>query len=283
MPDNLNLVILAAGLGSRFGGPKQLEPVGPNDETILDYTVFDARRAGFKRVIFVIRQAMIRGFHPWASRARDAMEVHIALQHLEDAPKDVNLAARTRPWGTAHALLTAAPHVSGAFAVCNADDFYGAEAFRAAVGFLSSAQAARTTWALVGYPLRSTLSPDGPVNRAVCRVDDQGWLQGLEERSVSADDPGSGLVSMNFWCFTQELFGRLQSGFEAFAFAAGPEAEYLLPNVVRDALAEGGARIKVLDPRSRWFGLTHPGDLVRVRAAVRDEIARGTYPPQLWP
>jgi NDP-sugar pyrophosphorylase family protein len=283
VPDNLSLVVLAAGLGSRFGGMKQLEPVGPSDETIMDFSVHDARRAGFKRVIFVIRHDMARSFHGFARRFRDPLEIHLAFQYVEDAPKGINVRQRTRPWGTAHAVLAAAPHVSGGFAVCNADDFYGYGAFKAAVEFLSGPPGGRTTWALIGYPAGATLSGSGPVNRAVCRIDDAGFLSALEERRLeSGTDAPDATVSMNFWCFSQEIFPLLQSGFDEFAHRSGPDDEFLLPDVVAGALAEGAARVRVLRAPSRWIGLTHPGDLPRVREALREEVAAGRYPAGLW-
>ncbi|HWO89356.1 MAG TPA: NTP transferase domain-containing protein [Gemmatimonadales bacterium] len=279
----LSLVVLAAGLGTRFGGLKQLEPVGPRGETLLDYTVHDAMRAGFKRVVFVIRQGMVRDFHPFASRFRGPLEIKLAFQHLEDAPPGVNIRARRAPWGTAHAVLAAAPHVSGTFAVVNADDFYGHEAFREAAAFLQRRPGGRVTWGLVGYPLDETLSASGPVNRAVCRVDADGWLLDLVERRVDGSDAGRGdVVSMNFWCFTQDLFTLLREGFDEFAPRAGPEHEYLLPNAVRQALQAGLARVKVLRADSRWLGLTHPSDVAGVSAALRNLAGTGAYPDPLW-
>jgi len=282
---HLSLVVLAAGLGSRFGSLKQLVPVGPHGETILDYTAYDAHRAGFKRIVFVIRQEMVEAFHPFASRFRGALEVKLAFQQTEDAPKGALVKGRVRPWGTAHALLAAAPHVSEALAVCNADDFYGAEAFAAAFAFLRDLKPAKVTWALAGYPADATLSSQGPVNRAVCRVDEKGWLIDLEERRLEPGDVPAGggtIVSMNLWCFTQELFAHLRTGFDEFAMRAGPAQEYLLPDAVREALRAGLARVKVLPPAKGWFGLTYAHDRETAAEMLRALHAQGRYPESLW-
>jgi len=280
----LSLVVLAAGLGSRYGGLKQIEQVGPAGETLLDYTVYDAMRAGFKRIVFVIRQDMIQAFHPLASRFRGDLEVRLAFQHVEDAPKGARVPGRTKPWGTGHAVLAAEPHAAGPFAVCNADDFYGAEAFETAAEFLKGRMKAKPTWAIVGFPLAATLSPAGPVNRAVCRTDGQGWLTDIEEERVGpeADEPDVP-VSMNFWCFTQDLFPILRAGFDAFAMRAPPDGEYLLPAVIRTAVRDDVARVRVITHGGRWLGLTHPEDRDAVRAGLARLTAEGRYPSPLWP
>ncbi len=280
----LSLVVLTAGLSHRYGGLKQVEAIGPAGELLLDYAVFDALRAGFKRVVFVIRPEMAAPFHPVAARFRGPLEVKLALQHLEDAPKGAAVRTRRKPWGTGHAVLAAEPHVPGGFAVCNADDFYGADAFRAARQFLADATAAQPTWALAGYPLETTLSAAGPVTRAVCRVSEGGWLHDLEERRVSAADAAPDItVSMNLWCFTQDVFAHLRAGFDAFAMHADPDAEYRLPDAVRDALRSGVARVKVLPHSGRWFGLTHPDDFTAVHSSLRELAAQGAYTSPLWP
>lgn len=280
---HLSLVVLAAGLGSRFGSLKQLAPVGPHGETILDYTAFDAHRAGFKRIVFVIRQGMVDDFHPFASRFRGPLEVKLAFQQMEDAPKGAPVKGRVRPWGTAHAVLAAAPHVPEALAVCNADDFYGADALAAAFAFLRDLKPARVTWALAGYPADATLSDRGPVNRAVCRRDEKGWLTDLEERRLERGDvPEGTIVSMNLWCFTQELFAHLRAGFDEFAMRAGPAQEYLLPDAVREAVRAGVARVKVLPPAEGWFGLTYADDREGAAEILRGLHAQGRYPEKLW-
>ncbi len=276
-----DLVVLAAGLGSRYGGLKQLEAVGPSGEALLDYAVFDAARAGFERAVFVVRHETVAAFHAHVARFRDTLEVKLAVQHVEDAPRGADVKGRRKPWGTGHAVLTAAPHVPGALVACNADDFYGAAAYAAAAGFLRDA--APRTWGLVAYPAAETLSPAGPVNRAVCAMDGDGWLRDLEERPLTAGDAGPGeLVSMNFWCFTNLVFEHLGEGFMDFAREASPDREYILPEAVRAAIAGGVARVRVLPARGRWFGLTHGGDLAGVRASLRALTDQGHYPAALW-
>ncbi len=280
----LSLVVLAAGLGSRFGSLKQLAPVGPRGQTILDYTAYDAHRAGFKRIVFVIRQEMVDAFHPFASRFRGPLEVKLAFQQMADAPKGAAVKDRVRPWGTAHAVLAAAPHVPDAFTVCNADDFYGAEAFASAYAFLRDLRPAKVTWALAGYPAGLTLSDQGPVKRAVCRVDDKGWLVDLEERSLERGDvPDDTVVSMNLWCFTQEVFTHLRAGFDGFAMRAGPAQEYLLPDAMRAAIRDGAARVRVLPPAAGWFGLTWASDRDAAMETLRALHAQGRYPDHPWP
>ena len=294
----LTLVVLAAGMGSRFGGLKQLEAVGPHGAALLDYSVFDAVRAGFTDVVFVIRRDMEEAFRPLvAERYGSRLDVALAFQQLEDIPDGFSAAGRTRPWGTAHAVLAAAPVVRGPFAVVNADDFYGEPAFSAVAGFLGRAAAAE--WSVVGYRLRDTTSPAGGVNRAVCRTAD-GWLTSLEEVSdIVRDDTGAyrgytgrgtvtlggdDLVSMNMFGFTTDVFAQLRSGFQRFLASRAPAAgdEYPLPTAVEAAVHRGTARVRVLDPGSRWFGMTYRSDRPAVHAALEALTTAGRYPGRLW-
>lgn len=289
------LVVLAAGMGSRYGGLKQLDPVGPNGATLMDYSVFDARRAGFRRVVFVIRPDMEEAFRPFVSaRYGSTIEVATAHQRREDIPKGApNPAERTKPWGTGQAVLAAEPHVDGPFAVINADDFYGRAAYDAlAKFFLSSRDDAS---ALVGYRLTDTLSASGGVNRGVCKVSADGWLSGIEEmyeikRGADRKLTGRGslpltdttLVSMNFWGFTPSVFGLLRRGFaEFFRTADLLKGEYLLPTEIDRAIHAGTTRVRVLDAGSRWFGMTYPADRPTVSAAIHRLVAEGAYPERL--
>lgn len=284
----LQLVVLAAGLGTRYGGGgmKQLEGVGPHGATLMEYSLFDARRAGFDDVIFIIRPDMQDAFQDFAGRFAGRMAWQTALQGLEDVPRGVTVpAGRTKPWGTAHAVLAAAPAITSSFAVLNADDFYGAEAFAALAPFLRAPAALRpASFALVGYRLEDTLSDAGPVNRAVCHIDGAGWLQDIEE-AINIDR-ASGLeaiVSMNLWGFTPALFDLLRIGLDRFF--ERPDAlggEFLLPTVIRQAIAGGDCRVKVLEPGSRWFGITHQADRPGVEAELRALVAAGRYPERLW-
>jgi MobA-like NTP transferase domain len=296
------LVILAAGLGSRYGGLKQLEPVGPGGATMLEYSLYDARRAGFGEVIFVIRPEMVDEFSRFAAgRFGTRVPIRTVLQRLEDTPPGTSIPnGRTAPWGTAQAVLAAAPVVTGPFAVANADDCYGPEAFAALAAFFAAHGSDRPpSYAVAGYRLRETTSEAGPVNRGVCRTDAAGWLEMIEEvKQIEADDDGTfaghgewgsvrlagdTVVSMNLWGFTPPVFDLLRRGFsEFFQALRDPRAEYLIPGVIRSAVRRGACRVKVLEAGGRWFGITHPADRPMVEAALRGLVEQGRYPAALW-
>lgn len=302
MSGERTLVVLAAGMGSRYGGLKQLDPVGPGGATLMDYAVFDAWRTGFANVLFIIRPEMEEAFRPFVE-GRYGGRVHVGTAHqrLDDLPSGFRVPdGRVKPWGTAHAVLAAAGAVRGPFAVVNADDFYGAKAYAAVTEFLGGppAGAGPHTWAIVGYRLGDTLSAEGGVNRGVCRTTDDGWLTGIEEVVDIARRGGTlegraaagtvtlqadVLVSMNIWAFTPAAFDVLREGFARFL--ARPNAasgEYLLPGVVQEAITAGTARVRVLDAGSRWFGMTHKADRPAVESALRALVAEGLYPERLW-
>jgi hypothetical protein len=298
------LLVMAAGVGSRFGGDKQLEPVGPAGETLLDYSVFDALRAGFTRVVFVIRHDMEERFRAAVGRRyEDRAEVAYALQELHDVPGGFSVPAdRTKPWGTGHAVLAAAGLVTAPFAVINADDYYGADSFAALGRFLAAEDRAAHpgVFALVAFRLRETLSEHGSVARGVCVVGADGALlqvkevRGIEraaDRGLRAPDPGGERrftgdepVSLNLWGFTPALFPLLREKFTGFLSDQGrdPGAEFFLPEAVNALMHEGRVRVEVLRTRSRWFGLTYRADQPRVARALREMAARGEYPWRLW-
>jgi MobA-like NTP transferase domain len=296
------LVILAAGLGSRYGGLKQLEPVGPEGATMLEYSLYDARRAGFGEVIFVIRPEMAEAFTAFANgRFGARVPVRIVFQRLEDTPNGTSVpTGRTAPWGTAQAVLAAASVVTGPFAVANADDCYGPEAFAALAAFFAAhAGDQPPSYAVAGYRLRETVSEAGPVNRGVCRTDPAGWLEMIEEvKQIEPEGDGafaghgewgpvrlSGetIVSMNLWGFTPAVLDVLRRGFaEFFQALRDPRAEYLIPGAIRSAVRRGACRVKVLEPGGRWFGITHPADRPVVAAALRSLVEQGRYPATLW-
>lgn len=297
----LTLVVLAAGLGSRYGGLKQLEAVGPGGETLMDYSVYDAARAGFTRVVFVIRPEMESAFRDFAQgRYGDRVAVSTAHQRLDDIPTGfVVPVGRVKPWGTAHATLAAESAVSGPFVVVNADDFYGASAFAAAAGFLNEeARGAPPAWALVGYRLRDTVSAAGGVSRAVCGTDTAGHLTTIEEvHDIAASAQGftgraegrtlllrgDEWVSMNIWAFTLDVFGLLRRGLVTFLHRSDLDrSEYLLPTIVQEAVRGGEARVQVLEAGSAWHGITHPADLARVQEVTRRLHREGRYPARLW-
>jgi hypothetical protein len=303
---DLQLVILAAGLGSRYGGGggaglKQMETVGPGGTTLMEYSLYDARRAGFGDVVFVIRAEMAERFSEFAARRFGSrVPWRTVIQRLEDIPPGVTLPSeRVKPWGTAQAVLAAADVVRGPCAVLNADDFYGAEAFAALAGFLRQPASDRPpSHAVVGYRLRDTVPEGGAVNRGACRADATGWLETIEEvtgivrrgddRYVGTGETGEvvlagdALVSMNLWGFTPAIFDTLRRGWREFFRSESGGREYLLPTVVREAVRRNECRVKVLEAGSRWFGITHVADRPIVAAALQRLVAEGRYPERLW-
>ncbi len=291
-----SLLVLAAGLSQRYGGTKQLEAVGPAGETLLDYAVHDARRHGFGRVLLVIRAELEPAFRSRrSSPAHPAASVEYVSQRHEDVPPGVHrLPPRDKPWGTGQAVLAAARHVVGPFAVINGDDFYGASSFAR----LHAALADRD-FALVGFRLGDTLSNHGGVSRGICRCDPGGYLEELREAtdirrtgSAIVGRGGSGeslslgsdaLVSMNMWGFTPAVFPLLYAGFTTFLETQGddPTAEFLLPDAVNAMVSRREARVRVLPGHATWFGITHPGDRARARARLRALTERGEYPAPL--
>lgn len=294
-----DLVILAAGMGSRFGGLKQVQPVGPHGELIIEYSIFDALRAGFDRLVLVIRKDIEADFRATIGRRLESrMAVEYVFQELNDVPAAHrgNAATRTKPWGTGHAVLAAREAVKRPFAVINADDFYGAAGYRAlATHFAGSAD-----YALVGYPLRQTLSEHGTVSRGICAIEGPGRLRSITEltkiektadgaRYTGADGithrlSGEETVSMNFWGFTPAVFAQLQGLFEEFLAARGsdPKAEFYLPTALSDLNQRGAASIALLRSEDAWFGITYREDLPTAASAVRDLVASGRYPAPLW-
>jgi hypothetical protein len=294
------LVLLAAGVGSRYGGPKQLDPVGPGGATLIDYAVFDARRVGFDRVVLVVRSDNEAAVREAADRG---LSRHLRVDY---AVQDARLPAgfqpppgRTKPWGTGHALLAAAPYLDGPFAVLNADDFYGAGTYRILGDWLARSPLP-SEHALVAFALRDTLSPAGPVNRGVCRVNREGFLREIREvlkievdgdgarhpgpdgSNVAVD--GDTPVSLNFWGFSPHVLPAFEEAFRAFLAERGSstEAELFLPQVIQALIDRGEARVKVLPGGGPWAGLTHPEDRPRLVSVLRERTERGEYPRELW-
>lgn len=291
----MELVILAAGMGSRYGGLKQVDPMGPGGETVLDYAVYDARRAGFRRVVFVIRRDFEDIFRAKVgARCARILDVDFAFQELTDLPTLVLNARslgseRQKPWGTGHAVWCARRQVQGPFAVINADDFYGEDSFRQLAAFLQ-AGGPPTRYAMIGFRLDQTLSEHGAVSRGVATVAN-GRLVGLEERTgIQTADVGHGklrgdeIVSMNCWGFTPAVFPQLEGGFAQFLRERGtdPKAEFYLPAAISALVAAGQAEVRVLPTQARWFGVTYREDRHRVVAAIDDLIRGGGYPPRLF-
>ncbi|GLH71500.1 nucleotidyltransferase [Geothrix limicola] len=297
------LVVMAAGMGSRFGGLKQLEPVGPDGETVMDYALYDALRAGVKRVVFVIRKDIEAAFREQVgNRYEPWMEVAYAFQELTDLPAGFTVPAeRTKPWGTGHAVLAARTAVTAPFLVINADDFYGAEAFRIMTEWLAK-PAPTGAFAMVAFRLENTLSEHGSVARGLCEVTPDGHLARVVEHvglMCNPDGPGaveelpeggtrhfSGLepVSMNFWGFRPDLFPALEARLRDFLANWGqhPKAEYFLPSVVDQMIQDGQAQVSVLNTPDRWFGVTYKEDKALVQQRIRALIDAGAYPASLW-
>jgi hypothetical protein len=297
------LVILAAGMGSRYGGMKQLEPVGPGGETIMDYSIYDALRAGFGQAVFVIRADMEGAFRETIGRRYERhIPVAYAFQRLEDLPAGYTVPpGREKPWGTGHAVLAVAERVNEPFAVVNADDFYGANSFAALGQFLQDSDTGDVpTYAMVGFTLRETLSDSGTVNRGCCRCTPDGWLEeiaeiiniephGSDARYVgtSGNDQvlsGDTRVSMNTWGFQPVFLEHLRTRFDRFLEQHGtsPTAEFHLPTGVQELMRAGRARVRVLPTPDRWVGVTHKEDRPRVVKMIGELISRGDYPRKLW-
>jgi NDP-sugar pyrophosphorylase family protein len=285
------LLVLAAGMGSRYGGLKQIDPVGPAGETVLDYAVHDAIRAGFGEAVFVIRREFEEAFASavTAKYAR-AIAVRTVFQATDDLPPGFDVpAGRERPWGTGHAVWCAREAVGGPFAVINADDFYGASSFSRLAAFLGGEVGTR--YAMVGFRLANTLSEGGSVSRGVCRVEGGRLASVTEERAIARADVGPGrrfsgheTVSMNFWGFTPSLFEGLDSGLRAFLAASGsdPAAEFYLPAAVSGLVASGSATVEVIPSADTWFGITYREDRLLVAAAIRALVDAGAYPARLF-
>jgi UTP-glucose-1-phosphate uridylyltransferase len=291
------LVVMAAGAGSRFGGPKQTTSVGPHGEWLLEYALFDAARAGFDRAVCIIRDELAEDFRRLAAKVRNRIPVETVVQRIADIPSGIEVAPRQKPWGTGHAVLTVRDHVQTPFAIMNADDFYGADAYRQGAA-AAEAAAERGVASLIAMRLDRTLSPFGPVKRGWCQTRD-GRVTRLEEvMGISREDDrlvaagrhagvrfdGSELVSMNFWVFPPAIFGLLGTKFERFLREDGgrPDAEFLLPEAINELIAEGRLDVEARETPGPWFGLTYQDDKPDVMTGLADLHARGVYPEELF-
>ena len=302
------LVVMAAGMGSRYGGLKQVDPVGGHGQLIIDYSIYDARRAGFETVVFVIKHEIEDTFKAAiGDRLSKVIDVRYAYQDLSDLPEGYSVPeGRIKPWGTAHAILAARRVIDGPFAVVNADDYYGPEGFREIYQYLESHpdRPGCYEFAMVGYQLGNTVTEHGHVARGICEEDGDHFLTRVTERThiekdgadarFTEDDgatwthlPGSTIVSMNLWGFTRSFLEEAQARFPAFlerALAENPlKAEYFLPSVVTQLLEEGKARVKVLRSSDKWYGVTYKEDKPQVVRAIAEKTAAGLYPDRLWP
>jgi dTDP-glucose pyrophosphorylase len=294
-----SLLVLAAGMGSRYGGLKQIDPIGPDGETIIDYSIYDALRAGFGKIVFVLRKEIEDNFRQAiAARFDRRIAVEYVFQELEGLPPGFSVPeGRTKPWGTTQAVLAAADAIHEPFAVINADDFYGAESFRGLAAYLQSSS---DDYAMIGFVLRNTLSDFGAVARGICQVDAQGFLKSIVERTniardgsqvISTDSKGAAnplsgdeIVSMNIWGFTPGIFRQLRLIFEEFLDENGSDlrAESYLPSAVNSLINSGQARVRVLPTSDSWFGVTYRQDRARVVQSIARLVREGCYPERLW-
>ena len=300
------LVIMAAGMGSRYGGLKQIDPIDPQGHIIMDFSLYDARRAGFEKAVFIIKKENEEVFRECiGNRVSEYMEVAYVFQDLANIPSGYEVPeGRVKPWGTGHAVLSCIDEVDGPFAVINADDYYGSKAFQLIYDFLTANQDdEKFRYAMVGYILKNTLTENGHVARGICQMDENGYLTGLHERTriektrtgaaYTEDEgktwvevPEDSLVSMNMWGFSASILNALKEKFPAFLqenLEKNPlKCEYFLPFVVDELLAEDKATVQVLKTEDRWYGVTYQEDKAMVVKAIQELKNQGLYPQNLW-
>ena len=296
------LLILAAGIGSRYGGLKQLDKVGPNGETIIDYSVYDAIQAGFVKVVFVVRENIEADFRAFFDeKLKGKIEVEYVFQEINKVPAGLSFnPEREKPWGTGHAVLMAKDVIHENFAVINADDFYGREAYQTLADYFKSKNNQETDYCMVGYELQNTLSENGYVSRGQCKSDKNNFLFDVIERthierknnSIVFQDENKNLVeldedtlvSMNFWGFTPSYFEFLNEKFRRFILenTANLKAEFYIPSSVNELIEEKRARVQVLHSKASWFGVTYKEDKASVVENIRQLIAARIYPEKLW-
>ena len=296
------LLVLAAGLGSRYGALKQMDGVGPNNEAILDYSIYDAIRAGFGKVVFVIREDFAEAFKKVNSTEKFGVPVEYVYQSLDKLPKGFTVPeGRVKPWGTCHAVLMAKDVIHEPFAVINADDFYGKEAYEVMADYLKQCEGKKGAYSMVAYRLRNTMSDFGTVSRGICTADADGYLKTIVERTAIGHTADGGaaftdadgdhpldldsLVSMNFFGFTPDFFEYSEKGF--VEFLKGPaqtniKAEFFIPLMANQAVNDGTAKLKVLSSNASWFGVTYQEDKPEVMRKIKELIEKGSYPQNLW-
>jgi dTDP-glucose pyrophosphorylase len=297
------LLILAAGMGSRYGGLKQLDQVGPSGETIIDYSIYDAIRAGFGKVIFIIKEAIEDDFkETFVERLKDKIAIDYVFQETWMVPEGITIPDnRNKPWGTGHAVMMADGKINGPFAVINADDFYGRGAFATLADYYKDWTPERANdYCMVGYRLANTLSEYGAVSRGVCQPDMNSFLVDVVERThierketgVAYKNeqeqfvviPDDSAVSMNFWGFTPSFFTFLNNGFAEFikTNAGNLKAEFYIPSVVNELIRSKQATVRILKSNDKWFGMTYKEDRLTVVKSIRELVRTGVYPENLW-
>lgn len=295
------LFVLAAGMGSRYGGLKQIDGLGPSGETIMDYSVYDALRAGFGKVVFVIRKDFEEAFRKAViSKYADKVPCEVCFQSVDSVPEGCTYnPERTKPWGTNHAVLMAKDLIKEPFAVINADDFYGRESFQVLADYLKSVEGTTGKYCMVGYRVANTLSENGSVSRGVCATDENGYLTDVVERTkiekvgdkiiytedgVDTEISPNSPVSMNMWGFTPEYFEYVEKAFVEFLQVRGQElkSEFYIPTLVNEMIRSGEATCKVLDTTSKWFGVTYAEDRPQVVMKINNLVKEGVYPEKLF-
>jgi choline kinase len=294
------LLILAAGMGSRYGGIKQMDSFGPSGETIIDYSIYDAIRSGFGKIVFIIREDFAESFkNIFEAKLKGKIETDYVMQEMDSFIDDFKVPeGRTKPWGTAHAVLCAKNVITGPFAVINADDFYGRDAFEKAAKFLTG-EVAPDTWCIIGYQLSKTLSENGTVSRGVCEVNTGGNLVSIVERikiyreenkiiyeegEKKVELPEDTPVSMNFWGFHQDVFSYIQNLFHEFLEknSENVKAEFFIPIIGDAFIHDKKGKIKVIPTSSQWFGVTYREDAPGVKESINALVEKGEYPKKLW-
>ena len=297
------LLILAAGIGSRYGSLKQLDRIGPSGETIIDYSIYDAIRAGFGKVIFVIKENIAKEFSEvFVEKLKGKIEVETVFQEIHNVPEGIQYSKeRQKPWGTGHAVLMAAEKIHEPFAVINADDFYGSGSYQSLADFYKEWTPQKgNAYCMVGYELGKTLSEHGSVSRGVCKADGCAFLLEVTERTKIERDPAGiayldetgksfylderTTVSMNFWGFTPSFFNQLETGFLEFLKnnANSPKTEFYIPGVVNDLLKRKEASVRILPCSDQWFGMTYREDRELVVSKIGELVKAGIYPVDLW-
>ena len=280
---DLTLVVMAAGMGSRFGGLKQMEPIGPNGEALLNFSVYDAKKAGFNKVVFIIKESIEKDFKEMVgNKIAQTIDVEYVFQTTDNLPE-----GRVKPWGTAHAVLCCKDTVKGNFAILNADDYYGSNAFNELARFMQTSK--DMEFAMVCYDLKNTLSDNGTVARGVCVIED-GYMKDINERTDIADFkctgdngeqitlPEDAKVSMNLWALTPEIFPILEAEYEEFLKGDNLlKAEFLIPLVIGDLVKSGKATVKAIPNKDRWYGITYKEDKEAVQAAMKKFVEDGLY------
>ena len=294
------LLILAAGMGSRYGGLKQIDGIGPNNEPIIEYSIYDAIKAGFGKIVFVIREEFDAAFREIFDAFNDRIEIKYVYQPVNFKVEGLSLVERTKPWGTSHAVLVAKDVIKEPFAVINADDYYGANSFKIMADFLAH-ECSPSNMSMLGYILENTLSENGTVNRGVCKVDSKNNLVEVNEReklarqgekveyNIGSDEPSGEVdpksyVSMNYWGFHPSIFKDIEAGLHNFMKenSNSPTAEYYIPNIVSDKIKAGEIAFAVIPTNDNWFGVTYKEDKQMAIDTLNKHIENGVYPKNLW-